>query len=196
MPLPTAAKMRYEAPMAVWVSLLRAVNVGGHNVIPMAALTALYAELGLGSPRHLLQTGNVVFSSKGRPEDLAPRLEGAIRERFDAETKVLLRTADELRTLVARSPFATRDLPPAKVVVFFFEREPTPDAQSSLAAAHQGVEELHFVGRELFVYFPDGQGRSKLTPTRIERSLKLSGTARNWNTVMKLAAMTDAVRGA
>lgn len=177
--------------MTVVAALLRAVNVGGRSVLPMAPLVALCGELGLGHTKHLLQSGNLVFVAKGPLARLGPRIEEAILERFGFRPLVLLRTLPELRAIVGDSPLAGRELPPEKRVVLFLAGEPTEAARLAFERTRPGPEEGEFRGRELHLFFPNGQGKSKLTPAWLERTLGLPGTARNWNTVTKLLALAE-----
>ena len=102
-----------------------------------------------------------------------------------------MRTAEDLRTIVGRAPFAKRpDFNPAKLAVFFLADSPPAEVRSKVLAIKVGPEELQSEGRELFIYFPDGMGRSKLPPV-LDRTLKMPATARNWNTVNKLLEMAD-----
>jgi uncharacterized protein (DUF1697 family) len=178
--------------MPVVVSMLRGVNVGGHNLIKMDALCALYESLGLQDPQTYVQSGNVVFRAKERElARLAPRIGNEIERRFGFRPCVILRTSSDLRDVIDRNPFAARrDLDPSKLLVTFLATDPVPDAREKLIGIKPDPEELRIAGRELYVYFPNGMGRSKLPPL-LDRILKNSGTARNWNTVTRLLAMAE-----
>ncbi len=177
--------------MPAIISLLRGVNVGGHHKIKMDELRALYESLGLRDPQTYVQSGNVVCESKERNlAALAGKIETAIEKKFGFRPDVVLRTASEMRDVVTRNPFAKRkDTNPSKLIVFFLTRDPGEFAITTER------EEVHFRGRELYIYFPDGMGRSKLVPV-LSRALKNTGTARNWNTVTKLLAMAEALEAA
>jgi uncharacterized protein (DUF1697 family) len=181
--------------MAVVISLLRAVNVGPHNKVKMDTLRELYTELGLRDVQSYVQSGNVVFRTTA--QDLARlrnRLEAAVAKTFGVSTDVILRTPADLRSIIARNPFAKRSgIEPNKLHVNFLSAEPAPDARERIAQIKVSREELHLDGLELYMYYPDGMGRSKLTPAVIERALKTSGTARNWNTVTKLLEMAEKI---
>ncbi len=171
-------------------ALLRGVNMGGHKAVAMADLRAWAEKLGLRDVRTLLQSGNLVFRGgtlKGAA--LESKLEAAAIRGLALETTFHVRTADELEAIVAHNPFpdaAKRD--PARLVVVFLKAAPAAAAVGALVAANPGREQLEANGRHLYVVYPDGQGTSKL-PALIDRLLKARGTARNWNTVLKLAAM-------
>jgi uncharacterized protein (DUF1697 family) len=179
--------------MPVVISMLRGVNVVGHNRIKMDALRALCESIGLRSPQTYIQSGNVVFKT---PElDLArltKKIQDSIERKFDFRPEVMLRTAAELREVVARNPFAKRrGIEPSKLLVTFLASDPGPDARAAIMKLKPGPEELRIIGRELYIYFPNGQGRSKLSWAAIERTLKTPGTGRNWNTVTKVLQIAE-----
>ena len=178
--------------MTAIVSMLRAVNVGGHNKVKMDALRALYVSLGLQDPQTCIQSGNVVFRVDGRSLPLlAKRIEEGIERRFGFRPAVIVRTSSEMRRVIARNPFATRrDLDPSKLAVIFFATDPGKAARDTLLAIKPDPEELRIEGRELYIYFPNGMGQSKL-PALIEKALRTPGTGRNWNTVRKLLEIAE-----
>jgi uncharacterized protein (DUF1697 family) len=173
------------------IALLRAINVGGRNQVAMADLRALFSALGFADPRSLLQSGNLVFESAGRTAvELEQLLEAETAKRLDLVVDYLVRSAQEWKALIARNPFAeeaSRD--PAHLVVVFLKGNPQTKDVQALQAAIEGPEVIRAAGKHLFVVYPAGIGRSRLTNALIERKLGLRGTARNWNTVLKLAAL-------
>ena len=175
------------------VALLRAVNVGG-RMVAMTGLKAVAAEIGLGDPRTLLQSGNLVFGAdRGTDSALEARLEAAIQERLGVRTDVHVRDAAAMAGIVARNPFpdeAGRD--PGHLLVMFLKSAPTASAVEALQAAIKGRETVRAAGRQAYIVYPDGVGRSKLTNAVIERHIGGLGTGRNWNTVLKLAALAGA----
>lgn len=176
--------------MAVVISLLRGVNVGGHNIIRMDALRVLYESLGLRDPRTYVQSGNVVFRTGERDlAALARRIEDAIERSFHFRPDVILRTAAELRDAIARNPFAERrGIDPAKLLVTFLAGTPRPEA---VLPVMTGPEEVRLNGREIYIYFPNGMGKSKLSWIALVKALKTTGTGRNWTTVTKLLKMAE-----
>ena len=178
--------------MNSWIALLRGVNVVGRNQISMQALREICMSLKLRNPRTYIQSGNVVFvSAETDATKLATRLESAIEKRCGFRPSVMMRTAAEMRDIVSRNPYAARgDIDPGKFAVFFMATQPHPELCNKVMAINVGKEEIRADGRELYIYFPDGQGRSKLPPV-LERTLKMPATARNWNTVNKLLAMAE-----
>ena len=173
--------------MAIFVSMLRGVNVGGHGRIKMAALAKLHESLGLRRVETLLQSGNVLFetSLKDR-EKLAKRIEQELERSFDLRIDVIVRSLDEIRNLVERGPLLSPRADPSKLLVMFLSRVPDPRALADLVKSHKGPEMLEPRGPEIYLYYPEGVGRSKLSGAFIENKLGASGTARNWNTLTKL----------
>jgi uncharacterized protein (DUF1697 family) len=183
--------------MTAVVSMLRGVNVGPHKRIRMDALQALYESLKLGEPRTYIQSGNVVFKTGERSlERVSKRIEDGIERTFGFRCDVILRGAAEMRDVVARNPFAGRgEIENSRLLVTFLAGDPGREARAAVEAIHAGPEEIRASGRELYIYFPDGVGRSKLTPALIEKTMKAPGTARNWNSVVKLLEMAEELEG-
>ena len=178
--------------MPTYISLIRGINVGGHNMIPMAALKALHEELGFENVRTHLQSGNVLFTTKraAAPKQLEKKIAGAIAKHADKEIAVIVRTPDELRDAIRRNPFpewAERD--PSHLVIVFLSDEPGSAAKKAIAEVT--IEQLELLGRELYVNYGagSGMGTSKLTNVLIEKKLGVRGTARNWNTINRLVEM-------
>jgi uncharacterized protein (DUF1697 family) len=179
--------------MAVVISMLRGVNVGSHNRIKMEALRALYESLGFEDVQSYVQSGNVVFRTQDKELPLlARRLESGIERKFGFSVSVIVRTYQELRSTVARNPFASRSgIDPSKLLVTFLAGEPTADARDKALQIKADPEEFHIDGREIFIYFPNGIARAKLSWTAIEKKLKTPATARNWNSVSTLLEMAE-----
>jgi uncharacterized protein (DUF1697 family) len=176
-----------NSDMPVTISLLRGINVGGNKKIRMAELKALYESLGFAHVQTLLQSGNVVFATDSDPVLLAGQLEAAILATFGFESKIILRTCAELRAITEQHPYTAGQLAePSKALVTFLAEAPDDTAIHTLLNDHQGPEALHVIGREAFAFYTDGAGRSKLTNVFIEKRLRTTGTARNWNTILKL----------
>ncbi len=176
--------------MTTHVAFLRGINVGGHKRVSMAEFRAFLETLGLKNVKTILVSGNAVFSSGGQSGDRLERLlEEEAGRRLGLETHFFVRDAGELADAVSKNPFpkeAERD--PARLVVVFLKSAPTPSAVKALQAAIVGRETVRAAGRQAYIVYPDGQGTSRLTIDVIERHLGTRGTARNWNTVQKLAA--------
>ena len=177
--------------MPVVICLLRGVNVGGHGKIKMDVLRALCESVGGESPQTYIQSGNVVFKTKERNlKQLARKIEDAIEKKAGFRPDVLLRTADELAATLAKNPFAKRrDLNPSKLLITFLAEEPSVAALKELAKVETDPEEMKVSGREVYIYFLDGMGRSKFPWPRVGKILGSTGTGRNWNTANKLLEM-------
>ena len=177
----------------VVISLLRAVNLAGRNRIKMDELRALYQSLGLRDPQTYVQSGNVVFSTTERDlGSLARKIENGLERKFGFHPDVIARTTSEMRDVIARNPFASRrGLDPSRLLVTFLAGDPGEEARLKVRAIKTDPEELRIDGRELYIYYPDGMGRSKLSSTAIEKALKVSGTARNWNSVTRLLEIAE-----
>lgn len=179
--------------MPMHVALLRGINVGGHNPIAMSDLRDLLGRLGLTDARSLLQSGNLVFGShRLTGEKLEHLLETETAKRLAVTADYLVRTADEWRAIIAKNPFpdeAERD--PSHLLVMCLKAAAAKKDVQALEAAIRGPEIVRAIGRQLYLVYPAGIGRSKLTGTLIENRLKTRGTARNWNTVQKLAELLD-----
>jgi uncharacterized protein (DUF1697 family) len=158
-------------------------------MVAMADLVALLGRLGFDDARSLLQSGNLIFRTAGKKAAHLERLlESEVLKRIGLETRFFVRSDDEWNAVVEKNPFpseAKRD--PARLIVMFLERAPESENVQELQAAIKGRESLRADGRHLYIVYPDGMGTSKLSNAVIEKKLGMRGTARNWNTVMKLA---------
>ena len=173
--------------------MLRGVNVGGHNKIKMDDLRSLCEGLKLGSVKTHLQSGNVVFQTSERNlAALAGKLEAGIGRKCGFRPGIIFRTIPELREVIARNPFAKRKgIEPAKLAVVFLEDEPSAAARQALLQMDIAPEELHVIGRQLYIYFPNGQGRPRLSWAHVGKIIPMVSTARNWNTVTKLLELAE-----
>lgn len=177
--------------MAVMVSLLRGINVGGKNLIKMEALRSLYAALGLKDVQTYVQSGNIVFQIKEQNlAKLTKRIEDAIEKQFGFRPAVVLRSASELKQALARNPFTKRPgADPSRILINFLVGAPDATVCEAILKLKFGAEEVQINGREVYLYSPEGFGQSKLWPA-VSRLLNNSGTGRNLNTVQKLIEMT------
>ena len=184
--------------MAVIISMLRGVNVGGHNKVKMEALRALYESLKLRDAQTYVQSGNVIFRTDDREmARLGKRIEDGIERKFGFRPSVILRTAAEMREVVAKNPFGKRrGIEPGKLLVSFLASDPGAEAREKIRQMKCDPEELQIAGQELYIYFPNGSGRSKLSLARLEKTLKTPGTSRNWNSVTKMREMAERLEAA
>ena len=176
--------------MTMYVALLRGVNVGGHNKLPMAALRSLADGCGFTEVRTYIQSGNVVFSSRLGAAKVGVKLHDAILAECGIDTRVVLRTAADLATVVVKNSFLARGVDERLLhVAFLYEQSrPTLDA---VDAAVYAPDELAVVDAHAYFHTPNGLGRSKLANETILRKLGILGTTRNWRTVTTLAEMAS-----
>ena len=174
--------------MTTFVSLFRGINVGGHQMVRMDALKELYASLGFKDIVTYIQSGNIVFTSEDADLSQLPRLiEEGFAQKFGFHAKVMVRTSAELKDIVDNNPFQNQPMKESKwVVVMFLATRPDCRAQEDLQKTYVGPEELCIIGQEVYIYYPNGIGRSKLSNTFLEKKLKIAGTGRNWNTILQL----------
>ena len=169
------------------VALLRAINVGG-NVVAMRDIARSFLRHGHKEVETWLRTGNVIFSpSQGLTIGLDATIEADLFKDLRLKTTVLVRSEKEFRNVMDWNPFpAEAQEDPSHLVVYFLRELPAKCALDTLARAHGGPERLSMPYDHLYVVYPKGIARSKLTLDKIEKALQTSGTGRNWNTVCKL----------
>lgn len=176
-----------------YAALLRGINVSGHRRVPMAELRTLLTELGHGDVATYLQSGNAVFSSASGDENaLAAELMKAIEERFGFPVDTLVRPGSYLAAAADACPFPAAELEGKQVHLTYYDKPVDSARFAALDAAAFLPEEFRLGERELYLYAPDGLGRSKLAEALARPALTkgLIATTRNWNTVVKLVEMT------
>ncbi|WP_321816292.1 MULTISPECIES: DUF1697 domain-containing protein [unclassified Paraburkholderia] len=164
--------------MPIYIALLRAVNVGGTGKLPMPELRAMCEALGFSNVRTYIASGNVVFETRLAAANVRKQLEQRLEAYAGKPVGVMLRTAAEMAAILADNPFA--DAPPERTVAIFLDAAPDKHALDS--ASGQATEQCALGKREIYVYYPDGIGKSKLKIAAAK-----DGTARNMNTVATLA---------
>ncbi|MGY1822532.1 DUF1697 domain-containing protein [Geodermatophilus sp. SYSU D00079] len=170
-----------------YVVLLRGINVGRARQIGMADLREALTARGHRDVRTHLRSGNVVLDSSLGEAELVDDVAAAVRERFGAPVPVVVRTGAEVAALVAADPLGDVATDPARYLVTFLPRAPDPERVAALPPADVGAYRV--VGRELFLWLPDGVSATPLGAWRWDALLGVEGTGRNWNTVRKLAEM-------
>lgn len=177
------------------VILLRGVNVGGNTLVSMAKLRAFLERTGLRDVQTLLQSGNAV--ARGGPADaraLERRLERDAERGLGVRVDFHVRSREELQAIVDANPFRrAAKQEPATLLVYFLKDAVDPARLDALRSGITGRETLECVERHLYVVYPDGMGRSKVGSSLVERALGARGTARNWNTVLKLTALASKI---
>lgn len=170
-----------------YVALLRGINVGRHRRISMADLRRVFEDAGLEGVSTHLQSGNVLFAGKGPGARLTARLERAIEDELAPGVSVLLRSKSELAKIVAANPFDGHEV--SKLHVTFLAKRPTATRARALDPELGAPDEFRLHGRELYLHYPKGYGRSKLTNAYFEKQLGVVATTRNWRTVTALAEL-------
>jgi uncharacterized protein (DUF1697 family) len=177
--------------MSRHIALLRGVNLGPRNRVPMPALREVLTDAGFGDVRTYVQSGNVVLSSEASPEVVARDCERLIARGFGLDIPVVVRTRDELADVVRRNPLGQVATNPKRYQVTFFAAKPDPGVVPRLEAAALADERFVLFGRELYAWHPDGIGRSRLWALLAGKTLGVTATARNWTTVTSLLALAD-----
>jgi uncharacterized protein (DUF1697 family) len=172
-----------ETAMGIFIALLRGINVGGTGLLPMKELSGLCSGLGFQAVRTYIQSGNVIFESRLSEQGIRSSLEKAVAKKLGKHIDVMVRTPAEIRSILNNNPFPDKE--PARVAVALLSGPPPKDLVKNVVAP--GGEQVKPGKREVYVYYPDGMGRSKL-------KLPLNGaaaTVRNINTVGQLVALTE-----
>jgi uncharacterized protein (DUF1697 family) len=182
---PIVVNYRFDGDrMTAYVALLRAVNVGGTGKLPMADLKKFCDKAGFTKTRTYIASGNALFESERAEAEIQVRLSAMIERYAGGPVGVLVRTAKEMAAVVAANPFADR--PGNRVVAIFIDTRPPKDALK--AATGVTTEAMALGRREIYVHYPDGQAHTKLKIPAAR-----AGTARNMNTVVKLAELVAAL---
>ncbi|MEV0091436.1 DUF1697 domain-containing protein [Streptomyces sp. NPDC050738] len=176
-----------------YAALLRGINVGGKKKVPMAELKKLLSGLGHGGVQTYLNSGNAVFTSDSDDQDaLAAGLEQAIEAHFGFTVSCLVRDGSYLGAIAGACPFPAADLEAKQLHVTYFSEPVTEDRFAAIDQQAFLPEEFRLGDRALYLYAPDGLGRSKLAEALNKPSVNkgITGTSRNWNTVLKLVQLT------
>ncbi len=181
--------------MPVLIAMLRGVNVGGHHKIKMEVLRELCHSAKFECAQTYLQSGNVIFRARGRNlAEISEVLERSIEKRLGFRPAVVVRSIPELRAVIAHNPFGGRaGVEPSKLAVTFLGAAVNAAAGRALLEMEIAPEELRVHGRELYIYFPNGQARTKLSWPRVEKIVGPAFTSRNWNTVTNLLELAVSI---
>ncbi|MGA3183501.1 MAG: DUF1697 domain-containing protein [Candidatus Dormibacteria bacterium] len=170
--------------------LLRGINIGPNNRIPMAELRSLLTQDGFADVATYLQSGNVVLSSTGSPDAAARRCESLIAQHFGLQIGSVVRTHGELEAVMRADPLPEAAANPKGYQVTFLASAPDPSLTSRLAAVATPAERFAVIGREIYAWHPEGIARSRLATLLAGRALTGTATARNWITVTALLSLT------
>jgi len=177
--------------MPNWVALLRGINVSGQKSIPMERLRGSFAAMGFHDVRTYVQSGNVVFETAAdTPDALTRKIEEGIHRDFGFSVVVILRTAKELEKIAKTNPFLTeKTIEQAKLHVTFLAKPPNKTALKNLETLPTSPDRFRLIGREIYLYCPDGYGKTKLSNSAFEKKLSVGATTRNWKTTTVLCEM-------
>ncbi|HLK17115.1 MAG TPA: DUF1697 domain-containing protein [Fimbriimonadaceae bacterium] len=173
--------------MERYAALLRGVNVGGKNKLPMKELAELVRFLGAADVGTFIQSGNVVFSaSEERAANLPGLLEQGMLSRFNVRSPVVLRSAADMERIVDGNPFLAAGQSDEQLHVVFLKECPTAEAVSALDPDRSPPDRFIVVGADIYLHTPNGQANTKLTNAYFDSRLKTVSTGRNWRTTVKL----------
>jgi uncharacterized protein (DUF1697 family) len=176
--------------MPAYVALLRGINVGGKNKLPMADLAAIFSDLGATNVRTYIQSGNVLFAaSPEAASGLPAAVAAAIEARLGLRVPVVLRSASELEAAIEANPFLAAGVSAEQLHVAFLADVPAAERVAALDAARSAPDAFEVRGREVYLHLPNGVARTKLTNDYFDRALATTSTVRNWKTVTTLASM-------
>jgi uncharacterized protein (DUF1697 family) len=177
--------------MKTFIAFFKGINVGGNKSVKMDELKKLFESIGLQDARTFIQSGNVIFKSDEKNEKkIAEKIEKEFEKKFGFSSSVIIRSGKDLAKIAVSCPIPNYEQKEYKwLMVNFLSDTPAAEAQSNLLESYKGPEEIYFKGKEMFIYYSEGSGRSKLNGTFIEKKLKVTATSRNWNTVLKLAEL-------
>ena len=176
--------------MTTWIALLRGINVGGNNILPMKDLTMMLENMGCTGVKTYIQSGNVVFSNAGsKAPQLAKAIGQSVLSSHGFEPNVQVLTADELEYAAKSNPFPNAVADPKSLHVSFLNAEPKAPDEKMLGEIKSKTESYVLKGKLFYLHAPDGIGRSKLA-AKAEKLLGVEATGRNWRTVSKLLDLT------
>jgi len=171
-----------------YIAILRGINVSGSKKLPMAELRELLSNIGLTDVKTYIQSGNVVFASEEKDQEkLGNLISEAIKKQYEYEVPVLVKTIAQWKTAMANNPFTDKDI--SKQAITFLATVPTENTFE----IDSKDDKFKIINSEVYLYCPNGFGRTKLTNNLFERKLKTQATTRNWKTINKLLEMAEAL---
>lgn len=178
--------------MSRFIALLRGINVGGKNKIPMVELRELCREIGWDDVQSYIQSGNVVFSAAGKSDQHESALEHAIEESFGLSVPVVVRTSVQWRRMISGNPFPDESgQEPNRVMIILSKSQPKRNAAVSLRDRAAHGERIEPAVGAVWVHFQQGQAKSKLSPALMDRLIGSTVTMRNWTTALKIQELLD-----
>ncbi len=179
--------------MSIYVAMLRGINVGGQKIVKMENLRSSFEALGFRRVRTYVQSGNVIFeASKTSPDHLSKNIEEKILRDYGFSVPLVLRTSDEMKKIVNHNPFLKeKGIDDSKLHVTFLSELPAEATLRELDALRSLPDQFRMRSREVYLYCPNGYGRSKLSNSAFEELLSVEATTRNWKTVNTLAKISS-----
>jgi len=181
--------------MPTYISILRGINVSGHNLIKMDALRKSYESLGFQNVMTYKQSGNVIFTAVNSGiNELEQKISIRIEKDFGVTVPVIVMTSDHLKVLVDNNPFLRdSDKDPAFLHITFLASGPVNYNHKDIEDRKQEGEDIFFSESVIYLYCPEGYGRTKLTNNFLEAKLKVSATTRNWKTANELLSIAQQI---
>lgn len=180
--------------MATFIALLRGINVGGHNRVPMADLRSQCGELGWSDIQAYIQSGNILLNAETTADHIEDELERAINRRFGLSVPVIVRTAGDWSAYIPGNPFPEASkAEPNRVMLALSKATPKGDAEAGLQERAADGERIARVGDAFWIHFRRGAGKSKLSPGLVDRLVGSPVTTRNWRTVLKLDELAKSI---
>lgn len=181
--------------MKTYISILRGINVSGHNMIKMETLKKIYTGLGLLDVHSYIQSGNIVFRTKDPdPVTIGSKIRAAIKTEFGFDVPVMVIDLNEMKKIAKSNPFAAdSSKDPAFLHVSFLSEDPDRSRVENIDAALYLPDEFRWKGRAVYLYCPGGYGKTKLNNVFFENKLKSTATTRNWKTVNELIRMAEGI---
>jgi uncharacterized protein (DUF1697 family) len=173
----------------MYVALLRGINVGGKNALPMKDLARIFERAGCKGVRTYIQSGNVIFDAPAGVSGFAESVKTQIEKQFGYKIPVMLRTSAKLRQIIRDNPFLAAGVPERTLYVSFLADLPAARAVTALDPGRSTPDAFCVPGPQIYLHLPKGVADSRLTNAYFDSKLSTISTARNWATVLKLAAM-------
>lgn len=173
--------------------MLRGINMTGHNTINMTRLVELFRKTGYTDAETYIQSGNIVYTCHNTNIDnITSGIHESILSEFNLNIGVITRTSDEMKKIISANPFLEEpDFDPSKMAVIFLELKPSDAQILKVTGINYPPDKFHINGSEIYIYCPNGFGKTKLYTNFFEAKMKVTGTARNWRTVNKLIEMAE-----
>ena len=182
--------MKSDPAKSTYVALLRGINVGGKNILPMKELATMFESAACADVRTYIQSGNVVFAaSPSAALEVPAAVAAAIADRFGYRIPIVIRSAQELGKVAKENPFLRTKADPDSLHVVFLSSAPKAGSIALLEAKRSAPDEFVVKGREIYLRLPNGAARTKLTNDYFDRTLATTSTMRNWRTVLKLVEL-------